>query len=306
MKKKIIITAANGFIGQCLVKYFSDNYEVVALVRKLPKENDGVKYMLWDGIHAGEWTLEFEGAHTVINLAGRSVNCRYNEKNKEEIYSSRLESTMLIGKVIDQCADKPKFWLNASSATIYKHSLHEPMTEKEGIIGEGFSVDVCQKWEKQFNDYRQEGVRQVLLRTAIVLGREGGVMIPFQRLVNWGLGGKMAQGNQMFSWIHEEDLCRIIQHLILDEQCSGVYNVAAPVPVTNEVFMRTLRQVKQKAFGIPAPAWLLEAGAWLIGTETELILKSRFVIPERLIQEGFEFKYAQIRDCLQDLTGTQA
>ena len=304
MKNRIIITAANGFIGQALVAHFKTKYDVVALVRRLPEKNDGVRYLLWDGIHTGEWTMEFEGALAVINLAGRSVNCRYNQKNKKEIYRSRLQSTALVGKVIQQCADKPAVWLNAASATIYRHSLHTPMTEKDGVIGEGFSVDVCQKWEKQFNDYKQEGVRQVLLRTAIVLGRNGGVMVPFKRLVKFGLGGKMAAGDQMFSWVHEEDLCRIVEYLVLNPQCTGVYNIAAPQPVTNKTFMRTLRKVKHMPFGIPAPAWLLRIGAWLIGTETELIFKSRYVVPERLTQEGFKFRYAHIKDCLEDLAGT--
>lgn len=298
---KIIITAANGFIGQQLLNYFKKEHEVVALVRKLPANQNGVKYQLWDGIHLGEWTLEFEGAFAVINLAGRSVNCRYNEKNKNEIYQSRLDSTEIIGKAIEICADKPKVWINAASATIYKHSLHQPMTEKEGIIGEGFSVDVCQRWEKKFNDYKQENVRQILLRTAIVLGKNGGVMKPFNNLVRFGLGGKMASGEQMFSWIHETDLCRAIDFLIKNEKCEGIYNLSAPEPVPNKVFMETFRKVKKVSVGIPSPAWLLKMGAWLIGTETELIFKSRYVVPERLLAAGFKFKFNEIEACLEDI-----
>ncbi len=297
---KIIITAANGFIGKTLVHYFKEKYEVIALVRKIPAKTEGVNYQLWDGETLGEWTIELEGALAVINLAGRSVNCRYNEKNKQAIYDSRLDSTEVVGKAIEQCADKPKVWINAASATIYKHSFN-PMTEKDGIIGEGFSVDVCQRWEQKFNDYKRENVRQIILRTAIVLGQDGGVMQPFNNLAKFGLGGKMAGGEQMFSWIHEKDLCRAVDFLIENERCTGVYNLSAPTPVTNAQFMTNLRQVNMIPFGIPSPKWLLKLDAWLIGTETELIFKSRFVVPERLLEEGFEFEFPTIKKCLENL-----
>lgn len=300
MKKKIVITAANGFIGRSLVAYFKDRYEVVALVRRLPADRNGISYRLWDGKNPGEWTIDLEGAFAVINLAGRSVNCRYNARNRSEIYASRLDSTALIGRVIAMCADKPEVWINASSATIYQHSL-VPMTEKEGIIGEGFSVDVCRRWEKQFTGYSQDGVRQVLLRTAIVLGKNGGVMKPFTNLVKAGLGGRMASGDQVFSWIHEEDLCRAVDFLLESEACSGAFNLSAPFPVTNARFMKALRKKRKAPFGIPSPAWLLKIGAWLIGTETELIFKSRYVIPQRLTEAGFRFRYNTIDACLEDL-----
>jgi uncharacterized protein (TIGR01777 family) len=299
---KIILTAANGFIGETLVRYFRNRHVVIALVRKIPVTRvKGVKYVLWDGKNPGAWTAELEGALAVINLAGRSVNCRYNGANQAEIYSSRLDSTAAIGEAIAQCTDKPQVWVNAASATIYQHSEHVPMTEKDGIIGSGFSVDVCQRWEQKCADYSAENVRQVILRTAIVLGQHGGVMKPFNRLVRFGLGGKMADGRQMFSWIHEKDLCSAIDFLIEHEKCAGVYNLSAPNPVTNTAFMQALRKVCHIPFGIPSPRWLLKTGAWLIGTETELIFKSRYVVPERLTEAGFVFKFSKIEDCLQDL-----
>jgi len=299
---KIIITAANGFIGETLVRYFRQQHVVIALVRKMPSKSiNGVKYILWDGKNPGTWATELEGALAVINLAGRSVNCRYNAKNKREIYSSRLESTACLGKAIAQCADKPQVWINTASATIYEYSLHEPMTEKNGTIGTGFSVDVCQRWEQAFNAYSTADVRQILLRTAIVLGKNGGVLKPFNRLARFGLGGKMAAGNQMFSWIHEMDLCRAIDFLIRETSCAGIYNLSAPHPVTNTAFMQTLRKSLGKSFGLPSPGWLLKIGAALIGTETELIFKSRFVVPERLTEAGFEFRFKQIAPCLTDL-----
>ena len=301
MKPTIIITAANGFIGQSLVQHLKDNYRVVALVRTPLPSTPDVTYYVWDGRTVGAWKHELEGAFAVINLAGKSVNCRYNDANKAAIYSSRLESTHVIGKAIQECTVKPKAWLNAASATIYAHSLDKPNTEANGVIGSGFSVDVCQQWEAAFNTYNHLGVRQIALRTAIVLGKKGGVMTPFKRLAYLGMGGKMGPGNQQFSWIHELDLCRAVEHLLLNEHASGAYNLSSPNPIRNMVFAATLRRKLHVPFGIPQPVWLLEFGARLIKTETELILKSRYVIPERLIQEGFVFHFPEIEGCLEDL-----
>jgi uncharacterized protein (TIGR01777 family) len=302
MKGKIIITAANGFMGKALVKFFNEKYEVVALVRKhTTNELPNVNYVLWDGKTLGEWSNEFEGAKAIINLAGRSVDCRYNDKNKQEIYSSRLDSTTVIGEAIKQCKLKPTVWLNAASATIYRHSTDKPMTEKEGEYGTGFSVDVCQQWEKCFYHFNDIGVRQIALRTAIVLGKQGGVMKPFSMLTKLGLGGKMANGNQMFSWIHIDDVCLAIAFLINNKNATGSYNICSPNPIANSTFMKQLRAKHNIPFGIPQPKWLLEFGARLIKTETELILKSRYVIPKKLLNDGYVFKFENIQDCLEEI-----
>ena len=303
---KIIITAANGFIGTSLVNHFKKENEVICFVRKIDTKlksqfGEKVKMIIWDGKTKGNWIDELENSDVLINLAGKSVDCRYNEENKNEIYASRLESTKILGGAIKSLKNKPKVWFNAASATIYKHSLTVPNTEKNGTIGEGFSVDVCRKWEESFFNFKDLGVRQIALRTAIVLGKNGGVMKPFNRLVNFGLGGKMGKGNQQFSWIHEKDVCSAISFLINNEKSSGVYNISAPNPITNAFFMKTLRNTNKAFFGIPSPTWLLKIGAWIINTETELILKSRFVIPEKLRQEGFEFEFKTIDLCLNDL-----
>lgn len=301
MKPTIVIAAANGFIGRSLVDFFKEHYRIVALVRKPQASTADVKYRVWDGHTVGSWSVDLDGALAVINLAGKSVNCRYNEENKAAIYASRLESTAAIGEAIRLCANKPKVWINAASATIYAHSTDRPNTEENGIIGTGFSVDVCQRWEACFATYKQPETRQIVLRTAIVLGQTGGVMTPFKRLVRFGLGGKMGNGDQQFSWIHERDVCRAIAFLIENEATSGVYNLSAPNPVTNDHFLRVLRNRLRVPFGIPQPKWLLEFGAKLIGTETELILKSRFVLPARLQQAGFNFAFPTIEKCLENL-----
>lgn len=295
---KIIITAANGFMGEALVNYFSKAHEVVAIVRKsMPFEN--AKTCLWDGKNLGDWANELDGADVLINLAGKSVNCRYNEANKAAIYASRLESTTVLGKAIEACENPTKLWINAASATIYRHSLNNPMTENNGEIGTGFSVDVCQKWEKSFFDFQMTNTRQVALRTAIVLGRNGGVMTPFKRLTQHGFGGNMGDGQQQFSWIHIDDVCRSIEFIIENESLKGAINVSSPNPVRNNLFMQALRQRYNRFAVIPSPVWLLELGAKLIKTETELILKSRFVLPEKLEQAGFKWRYPIIEQALE-------
>lgn len=297
---KIIITATNGFMGKALVNYFKKEHQVIALQRNTQANETNVKYFIWDGKTIGTWAQEFEGADVVINLAGKSVDCRYNEKNKAEIFSSRLESTAIIGKAIEKCAVNPKIWINAASATIYQHSF-VPMTEKDGIIGSGFSVEVCKAWEKAFNDFNHLNIRQIALRTAIVLGSDGGVMVPFKNLSKFGLGGKMGDGKQMFSWIHILDICRAIEFFIQHENTQGVYNLAAPNPISNKEFMQALRKQYKRPFGITLPKFLLEIGARIIQTETELILKSRYVIPERLLEAGFEFEYNTISKALKEI-----
>lgn len=301
MRQKIIITAANGFLGNALVQYFKEEYEIIALVRKLIPNENNVQYYIWDGKTLGKWQNQFENAIAVINLAGRSVDCRYNSKNKRVIYSSRLDSTQVIADAIQACQQKPQVWLNSASATIYQHSLDKPMTESNGEYGTGFSVDVCQQWERKFFENKIEGVRQVALRTAIVLGKNGGVMKPFLNLAKFGVGGKMGKGNQQFSWIHINDFCRAVEFLILNDSCENQFNLSSPFPILNSEFMKNLRQVVNMPFGMPLPKCLLELGARIINTETELILKSRFVIPEKLLNAGFKFKFPKIEEALSDI-----
>lgn len=292
--KKIVLTAANGFLGQHLLDHLSEKYEVLALVRKPKAAKGNVRYAVWDGETAGDWQLELEGAYAVINLAGRSVDCRYNEKNKRDIYASRLNTTRLIGEAIESCVAPPRIWLNAASATIYRHSLDLPMMEATGEYGTGFSVDVCQQWEKTFFEFAHPELRQVALRTTIVLGADGGAFVPLLRLVKVGLGGTQGRGDQMFSWIHVDDFCRAIEFVLDNETLSGPVNVGAPFPEHNRTMMRLLRKAYGRSFGLNLGPRLLEFGARLIKTETELIVKSRYVVPEKLLQAGFEFQYPRL------------
>lgn len=272
-------------------------YEVIIISRQKDHIN-------WNNISAIEAALE--NAEMLINLSGKSVDCRYNEKNKKEIYDSRIDTTKALGKAILACKDPPSLWINSSTATIYRHAEDRPMTESAGEIGNGFSVNVATSWEKAFFDFTLPATRQVALRMAIVLGKEGGVIDPLRNLVRFALGGKQGRGNQMFSWIHIEDVFSIINFIQQHNELSGVFNTAAPNPVTNKNLMQLLRINMGIKIGMPMPEWLLKIGAVFIKTETELILKSRWVIPARLLEAGYQFKYGVLDEALKNILNDRA
>lgn len=298
-KLKIVIAGGTGFLGKCIINnYIETPTEFVILTRGESRTQKQIQYVHWDGKNAGPWTAFLEGANAVINLNVKSVDCRYTEKNKRLIYSTRLDSTAAIGKAIQECTNPPELWINASSATIYRHSVDKEMDEYTGELGSGFSVDVCQKWEQTFNSIQTPGTRKVLIRTGIVLGENGGALQPLIRLVKVGFGGNMGNGNQYFSWLHEDDFVKIIDYIMTHPEMKGVYNLTAPAPVPNHHVMKVLRSSLEMPFGLPLPKWLLEFGALLINTETELVLKSRRVIPRRLLEDGYLFKFDRIEDAL--------
>ncbi|RNF38902.1 TIGR01777 family oxidoreductase [Planococcus salinus] len=293
MKKKVVLAGGTGFIGRYLEQQFTDTGYEVLIISRQPQ------HISWDDKNGIIDALE--GAEMLINLAGKSVNCRYTEKNKREIYNSRTITTETLGEAIQACYNPPPLWINSSTATIYRHAEDRPMTEANGELGRGFSVDVGKAWEQTLFSFQLPRTRQVALRLAIVLGQGGGVMTPYENLVRFGLGGKQASGNQMFSWIHIEDVYRIILFLQGRDDLSGVFNCSAPKPVTNRELMKQVRRAMGRKIGLPAPAWLLEMGAVFIRTETELIFKSRWVFPDRLLKQGFRFKYPAIDQALRQI-----
>ena len=267
----------------------------------------GATVIEWDGRSLDRWIDAIDGAQVVLNLAGRSVNCRYNKSNRDEIMRSRVESTSVLGRAIARAKSPPKVWLNSATATIYRHAEDRPQDELSGEIGAGFSVNVALAWEKTFFDCVTPGVRKVALRSAMVMGRgAGGSFEVFRTLVRFGLGGRMGSGEQYVSWVHVEDFCRAIEFVIEGDDLDGPINIASPHPLRNVEFMNSLRKAAHVKIGLPAPKWMLEIGAVLLRTETELPLKSRFVVPTRLVGSGFVFKYSDWREAAANLINSRA
>ena len=300
--KKIIIAGGTGFIGNFLKEYFRTKTEkIIILSRSEPKEEENVSYIQWDGKTPGDWIKHLEGAEILINLTGKSVNCRYTEKNKQEIIDSRVSSTRILGRAVKLLVHPPAVWFNAASATIYRHADDQPNDEYNGEYHDDFSVQVCKLWEQSFNEIKLSDTRKIILRIAIVLGEKDGVVARFKNLTNFGMGGKQGNGDQYFSWIHEEDLANSIEYLYHHSESEGIYNCSAPNPVRNKELMQVYRSLLKPFFAFPSPEWLLKIGAALIGTETELLLKSRWVLPRRLTEEGYTFLYPKINEALKNV-----
>lgn len=350
--KKIIIAGGTGFIGQALIKRWSSSNKLIILTRsqknaenntyhtnkKVLPENNNIQFIHWDAKSVDKlWLSELENADMLINLAGKSVNCRYHKKQKQQVYYSRINATKALGDAIQQLQNPPYLWVNASSATIYKHSMVKANDEQNGEISlvkeenmpwnfidalrtkkniivarllhqtgdellnpeVDFSVKVVKDWEQVFFSQKTSGTHKVALRTAITLGH-GGVMDPYLNLCKAGLGGSHGRGDQMFSWVHVNDFAGMIEWLYKNN-LEGVFNCVSPHAVKNRDFMKTLCNATNRKIALPSPAWLLELGAFMIGTETELMLKSRWVIPARALNEGFKFQYPYLENAVADI-----
>jgi len=298
--RKILIAGGTGFLGRALEKFFlKKGDEVYILTRNPQKKNE----VYWDAKELGEWVDYIEWANVLINLTGKSVDCRYTEKNRSEIRSSRIESTQVLAKAIKVAKQKPEVWLNSSSATIYVHAETQKMTEDTGVIGDDFSMNVCKDWENTFFRDQLSQTRRVALRTSIVLGKNGGAYPVLRKLTRWFLGGTQGNGKQFLSWIHIEDFCKAVNFIVNNQQIVGPINVVNPKAVSNEKFMKLMRKSLKRPFGINQPKWLLELGAKVVKTETELLLKSRNVFPERLLDLGFKFDYNAVDYSLKNLAG---
>lgn len=295
---KIIIAGGTGFLGENLETYFTKKAnQVYILTRKPQRENE----IYWDAKTIGDWKNILEKADVLINLTGKSVDCRYHDKNKQEIYSSRIESTRILQEAIDLCTEKPKIWLNASSATIYVHSEKHLNTEEDGVIGDDFSMNICKSWEEEFFKGKNEETRKVALRTSIVLGNNGGAFPKLKMITKLGLGGKQGRGNQMVSWIHIDDFCNAVDWIIQNENINGAINITAPAPISNKMMMNELRKQYKVPFGLNAPVWQLEIASIFMKTETELLLKSRNVYPEKLVESGFRFSFPTFNEAILNL-----
>ena len=296
--KTIIIAGGSGFLGKSLENYFKNKHFIVKVLTRLPKRTNDI---YWNAKDLGDWTKALEYAEALINLTGKSVDCRYNVKNRKLIHDSRIDSTHILGLAINQCEHPPKVWMNSSTATIYKYSMDKKMDELHGEFGYDFSAGIAKSWENAFNSISNPKTRKVVLRISIVLGRNGGAIIPLKRLTKIGMGGKQGSGNQKVSWIHEEDFNRAVHFILKDEALNGNFNLCVPEPINNKILMRAFRNVLRIPLGIPQPEMLLKFGTWIIGTESELVLKSRNVVPLRLLKNKFNFKYSNINIALNNL-----
>jgi uncharacterized protein (TIGR01777 family) len=307
---KVVIPGGTGQVGMVLARAFkADGHEVIVLSRQ-PRPAPW-RVVAWDAETLGDWAAELEGADAVINLAGRSVNCRYHAANRRLIKESRVKSTRVVGEAIARARRPPRVWLQASTATIYAHRYDAPNDERTGILGGTepnvpdtwrFSIDVATSWEQAASAAVTPQTRKVLLRSAMLMSPDrGGVFDVLLRLVRWGLGGRSGDGRQYVSWIHDRDFIRSLYWLIDHDELEGPVNLAAPNSVPNEEFMGTLRQAWGSRVGLPATPWMLEIGAFFLRTETELILKSRRVVPGRLLETGFAFQFPTWAEAAADL-----
>lgn len=307
---RIVIPGGSGQVGRVLARHFQRRGDHVTVLTRSPHTAEW-QTVHWDAQRAGLWTDCLEGADVCINLTGRSVNCRYTPENRVEIYNSRIVSTRLLGEVIGSLRRPPRVWLNASTATIYRHALDRAMDEKTGELGGNevgapdswnFSIRVAKDWETTFFKADTPQTRKVAMRSAITFSPvPGNALAVLLNLVRIGLGGTQGKGRQWVSWIHEDDFARAVEFLIDREDLDGVVNLASPYPEKNRDFMAILREAWGMPNGIWTPAPLLELGALLMRTETELVLKSRRVVPARLLEAGFKFDFAHWPHAAEDL-----
>lgn len=297
MQQKIVLAGGTGFIGSYLSeKYTAAGYRVLMISRQ-------AGHIAWNDEPALCQALE--AAAMVINLAGKPINCRFTEVNKKALITSRTSTTEAIGNAIRKCRQAPALWLNASGAHIYGNSFNEGATEQSPADGTAFPAVMAREWEEAFFGFQLPATRQVALRISIVLGKGGGVLQPFLRLVRLGLGGTQGSGKQVFSWIHIEDLYRITLFLAAHSSIKGAVNVSSPQPLNNRELMRQLRKILSVPVGLPAPEWGIRMGGRLIGTEPELLLDSLFVLPELLMASGFEFRYPDIKTAVTEIVKRQ-
>ena len=307
--RRIVIPGGSGAVGQVLARHFHRRGDRVTVLSRRPQKT-AWKTNWWDGATFGDWAKEIDGCDVVINLTGRSVDCRYTLENRREIMNSRVDSTRIVGRAIQEAMRPPTVWLNASTATIYRHALDRDMDELTGELGvnEGggmsswrFSIQVATAWEKAFFGVDVPGVRKVALRSAMTAIAGTSWLGKLTGLARMGLGGAAGPGTQYMSWIHETDFIRAVEFLIAHEEIDGPVNLSAPSPMPNAEFMAAIREACGIWFGPRLPEWMLRVGSVLMGSEAELILKSRRVVPRRLLDAGFEFRFPTWPDAVHEL-----
>lgn len=300
-KPRIVLAGGSGFLGRELQRELvGKEYEVVILTRSADATVEGVRHLNWDGRTLGHWVAELDGAKAVVNLTGKSVNCRYTSENLREINESRVTSVRVVDEAILRCARPPAALVQAASLAIYGDA-GDRWCDENAKPGKGIPVDTCQLWEGVFNAGRTPRTRRVLLRIGFVLGRDGGALATLSKLARCFLGGSVGNGRQYISWLHIADMTRIFRWAIENDEASGVFNAAGPNPVTNAGFMRELRRAVHRPWSPPTPAWAVHLGSWLMRTEPCLALTGRRCIPKRLLDMRFDFKFPDLRQALSEI-----
>ncbi len=302
MEKDVIIFGGTGFIGRSLAAHLREKeFEPVLIGRHEPREPPGFEVHTWTGHSVGEWKELLNGARAIVNLAGRSVDCRKSPENCDLILRSRVDATKTIGQALQGIQNPPPVWVQMSTAHIYGDPPYQLCTE-DSTIGYGLAPHVGREWEKAFLEHLPETMRGIRLRTSFVIGKDGGALQRLKTITKMGLGGKVGTGKQGFSWIHEDDMNELIHQSIVRERMEGVYVASAPNPVSNKTFMRTLRRAMKVPFGLPFPEFLVRLGAnTVLDTDPGIALYGRYVRSKRLEKEGFEFKFPELGPALEDL-----
>ena len=301
MKGRIILAGGSGFLGQSLAKTLPEKgYEVIVLGRAAPHQSATARHVQWDGRTLGEWARLLDGATALVNLTGRSVNCRHTPENRREIIASRVDSVRVLGEAIAQCSQPPQVFVQAGSLAIYGDP-GDRWCDEDSPHAEGFSETVCEMWEGAFNAAQVPGMRKVIMRIGIVLGADGGALPVLARLTRWFLGGAVRHGRQYISWIHIADFNRMLVEAIERNDLAGVFNASGPNPATNAEFMRELRRALHRPWSPPVPTWATRIGARLMGTEPSLALTGRRCRPKRFLENGFHFEFPDLRRALADL-----
>jgi uncharacterized protein (TIGR01777 family) len=311
---KLVLAGGSGQIGTLLARARVDLGDEVVILSRSPAPEQatrGTRSVQWDAVTQGPWSAELDGADAVINLAGRSVNCRYTATNRALMMDSRVDSTTAVGQAIAACRAPPPVWLQMSTATIYAHRFDEPNDDETGIVGGeepdvpeywSFSVEIARAWERALDEAETPSTRRVAMRASMVMSPDrGGVFDVLYGMTRLGLGGSIGGGRQYVSWIHEHDFVGVLDRLLSDERCSGPVNVAAPNPLPQREFMTALRAAMGVRVGLPATRWMAEIGAFVIRSDTELLFKSRRVVPSRLLRDGFEFQHPVWPDAAREL-----
>ena len=291
--KKIVIAGGTGQIGKLLCNHFKNISSEIIVLSRNPKSSDkNIKYVSWDGRTIDSWIQELEGVDVLINLTGKNVNCRLTEKNKSELISSRINSVLVLSKAIDLVNSKPKLWIQSSAIGIYKESYNESLNEQSNLYGSDFMAELCKEWEKTFIQQTEKFplLRKVIIRTGLVLSHHEGVLPRLIKLVKLGLGGHQGSGKQYVSWINEKDFAEIIEYIASNNQINDVINLTSPYPLTNAEMMKAIRKNYSIKIGLSAPSFVIKIVAFLIGTQSGLVLNSHKIIPKRIVEFGYKFK----------------